>query len=216
MDRPRSGLRQRIFAWSLARFNTRYERLAGEYKRTLLSQLSGTVVEIGPGTGTNLKYLNRDRVRWIGIEPNGWMHSYLRDEAQRLGIAIEIRSLTADSLPLVGNSADAVISTLVLCCVPSQEHVLHEILRVLRPGGQLVFIEHVAAEAHTRLRRIQNFIVPLWKRLGDGCEPNRETWRAIEQAGFEKVKYERITMPIIAIVSPQIVGTATKRRSAIP
>jgi len=211
MERPRSGLQQRIFAWALARFNERYERFAAEYKRNLLADLSGTVVEIGPGTGANLKYLNRDRVRWIGIEPNRFMNSYLHDEAQKLGMAIEIRTGTANWLPMENNSVDAVISTLVLCCVPNQEQVLREAMRVLRPGGMLVFIEHVAAEPHTRLRRIQNFIVPLWKRLGDGCEPNRETWRAIEQAGFEKVQYERITVPIIAIVSPQILGTATKR-----
>jgi len=209
MDRPRSGLQQQIFAWMLARFNTRYEGFAAEYKRKLLSELKGTVVEIGPGTGANLKYLDRERVRWIGIEPNTFMDAYLHDEAQRLGIGIEIRTGTADPLPLENNSADAVISTLVLCCVPSQQQTLREVLRVLRPGGKLVFIEHVAAEPGTRLRRIQNFIVPFWRRLGDGCEPNRETWRAIEQAGFERVEYERITAPII-IVGPQIVGTATK------
>ncbi len=210
MDRPRSGLQQRIFAWALARFAARYERFAAGYKRRLLSELTGTVVEIGPGTGANLKYLNSGRVRWIGIEPNPFMNAYLRDEAQKLGIAIEIRTGTADSLPMENNSVDAVISTLVLCCVPSQENALRETLRVLRSGGKLVFIEHVAAEPQTRLRSIQDFIVPLWRRLGDGCEPNRETWRTIERAGFVKAEYERITAPI-AIVSPQIVGTATKR-----
>src|ERR1051326_4972629 len=149
MDRPRSGLQQQIFAWMLARFNTRYEGFAAEYKRKLLSELKGTVVEIGPGTGANLKYLDRERVRWIGIEPNTFMDAYLHDEAQRLGIGIEIRTGTADPLPLENNSADAVISTLVLCCVPSQQQTLREVLRVLRPGGKLVFIEHVAAEPGT-------------------------------------------------------------------
>ncbi len=213
MDRPRAGLQQWIFAWALARFTTRYERFAAVYKRKLLGELTGTVVEIGPGTGANLKYLDRHRARWIGIEPNRFMNAYLHDEAQKLGIAIELQTGTADSLPLADNSVDAVISTLVLCCVPSQEQALREVLRVLRPGGKLVFLEHVAAEPHTRLRRVQSFVTPLWRRLGDGCEPNRETWRAIEHAGFEKVEYERITAPIV-IVSPQIVGTAFKRANS--
>ena len=72
-----------------------------------------------------------------------------------------------------------------------------------------LFIEHVAAPRETRMRRIQNLITPFWKRLGDGCHPNRETWIDIESAGFEKVTFETITAPT-PIVSPQIVGVAAK------
>lgn len=208
MDTPKAGLRQRVFAWALARFNTRYERFVSEYKRRLFADVSGNVLEIGPGTGANLRYLPNG-VRWMGVEPNPFMQSYVREEAHKLGLPIEVRIGTADTLPAPDSSVDFVISTLVLCCVPSPQRCLHEVLRVLKPGGRFLFIEHVAAPRGTRLRCIQNLITPLWKRLGDGCHPNRETWIHIERAGFEKVTFETITAPT-PIVSPQIVGVAAK------
>jgi ubiquinone/menaquinone biosynthesis C-methylase UbiE len=203
------NLRQRIFAWALARFNTKYERFAEQYKQRLFSNLSGTVLEIGPGTGANLRYLARPDVHWIGVEPNPFMEKYLRGEADRLGMQIEIRSGTAEKLPTTDGSVDAVIATLVLCCVDDPQVTLKEILRVLKPGGTFVFIEHVAAPRGTRLRRTQNLITPFWRRLGDGCRPNRETGTNLEQAGFGKLNCDRITAPV-PIVSPQILGTAMK------
>jgi ubiquinone/menaquinone biosynthesis C-methylase UbiE len=212
MDIPKAGLRQRIFAWALARFNTKYERFVSRYKRPLFADLTGTVLEIGPGTGVNLRYLRPDRVDWMGVEPNPFMQSYLYAEASKLGMPLEIRIGTADTLPVSDSSVDAVISTLVLCCVPSQPRSLKEMLRVLKPGGRLLFIEHVAAPRGTWLRRIQDLVTPLWKRLGDGCHPNRETWIELERAGFEKITYERITAPA-PIVGPQIIGVAVKAPS---
>jgi ubiquinone/menaquinone biosynthesis C-methylase UbiE len=209
MDKPQAGLRQRIFAWALARFNTSYERFAANYKQKLFAGLTGAVLEIGPGTGVNLRYLSPGNVRWIGVEPNTFMQTYLRQEAQKTGMPVELKIGTADTLPVTDNSIDVVISTLVLCCVTSQQRSLQEVLRVLRPGGRLLFIEHVAAPRGSWLRLIQDLVTPIWKRLGDGCCPNRETWAAIEGAGFERVSYERITAPIF-IVSPQIVGEAIK------
>ena len=208
MDIPKAGLTQRAFAWALAHFNARYERFVSKYKQQLFAPLCGTVVEIGPGTGANLRYLP-DGARWIGIETNPFMLSYLKEEANRLGVPIDIRIGTAEMLPVPASSVDFVISTLVLCCVPSQERCLREALRVLKPGGKFVFIEHVAAPMGTRLRRIQNLVTPVWKRLGDGCHPNRETWVELEHAGFEKITFETINAPT-PIVSPQIVGVAVK------
>jgi len=212
MDKPKAGLRQRIFAWALARFNAKYERFASEYKQRLFRNLTGTVLEIGPGTGANLGYLRPEKVQWIGVEPNLFMQSYLHNEAKRLGMPIKIQVATGETLPDADESIDAVISTLVLCCVDSQQRALHEVLRVLKPGGKLLFIEHVAAPRGSWLRRIQNLVTPLWKRLGDGCHPNRETGVEVERAGFEKVDYEKVTAPTF-IVSPQIVGVATKAGS---
>src|SRR6185437_9065735 len=209
MDKPGAGLNQRIFAWAISRFSGRYEQFAGKYKERLFAGLSGTVLEIGPGTGINLRYFRDPGVRWIGAEPNLFMERYLRDEAARLGMAVDLRIGTADALPVDNESVDAVISTLVLCCVKDQGQSLREVMRVLKPGGRLVFLEHVAAAPGTRLRRMQNFITPVWKRLGDGCHPNRETSAALERAGFACVDYEKVTAPV-PVVSPQIVGTAVK------
>jgi ubiquinone/menaquinone biosynthesis C-methylase UbiE len=209
MDKPRGGLNQRIFAWALARFNARYEQFSAKYKERLFAGLSGTVLEIGPGTGVNLRFFRDRTVRWIGVEPNLYMERYLRDEATRLGVPIDLRVGTADDLPVSDGSVDAVISTLVLCCVPDQQQALREILRALKPGGRLVFIEHIAAPHGSRLRRIQNLVTPIWKRLGDGCHPNRETWSELEHAGFGQVNYETVTAPV-PVVSPQIVGVAIR------
>lgn len=209
MDTPKAGLGQRIFAWALARFNKRYERFVSRYKQPLFAEVAGTMIEIGPGTGVNLRYLTPGKVHWIGIEPNPFMLPYLRQEANRLGMPVEIRIGTAGTLPAPDSSVDAVVSTLVLCCVPSVHSSLAEVLRVLKPGGRFLFIEHVAAPRGTRLRRIQDLVTPVWKRLGDGCHPNRETWVEIEGAGFEKVTYERIAAPV-PIVSHQIIGVAVK------
>jgi cyclopropane fatty-acyl-phospholipid synthase-like methyltransferase len=98
MDKPNVGLRQRIFAWALARFNPHYERFASKYKEQLFAELSGTVLEIGPGTGVNLRYLKDGKVRWIGVEANPCMQRYLHREASRLGMPIELRIGTADTL----------------------------------------------------------------------------------------------------------------------
>lgn len=213
MDGPRAGIRQRVFAWALARFNTRYERFASKYKQQLFRDVTGTVLEIGPGTGANLGYLNPAKVSWIGVEPNPFMQAYLHKEANRLGMPIEIRMPTGETLPVADQSVDAVISTLVLCCVNSQQRALHEVLRILKPGGRLLFIEHVAAPRGSWLRTTQNLLTPLWKRLGDGCHPNRETGVEVEAAGFETVDYEKITAPTF-IASPQIVGIAIKAASS--
>ena len=100
MDAPNAGFRQRVFAWALARFSTRYERFVSQRKRRLFADLAGTVLEIGPGTGVNLRYLMPDRVYWMGVELNPFMEPYLRQEAGRVGMPIEIRIGTADTSQL--------------------------------------------------------------------------------------------------------------------
>jgi ubiquinone/menaquinone biosynthesis C-methylase UbiE len=200
--------RQRLFAWALAHFNSNYEKKLAATKRTLFSDISGTIVEIGPGTGANLSYFSHN-IRWIGIEPNPFMDKYLWKRANALGLQLEIRRGNAEDLPVPDSSADAVVSTLVLCSVSDVAKALAEILRVLKPGGRLVFIEHVAAPRGTWLRCLQTWVKPAWKRLGDGCHPNRETWVALERAGFAKLDYShfRVSIPL---VSPQIAGMAVK------
>src|SRR5215831_9292699 len=87
MDAPKAGFRQRVFAWALARFNKRYERFVSQHKRRLFADVAGIVLEIGPGTGVNLRYLMPDRVGWMGVEPNPFMEPYLRQESKQGGYA---------------------------------------------------------------------------------------------------------------------------------
>jgi SAM-dependent methyltransferase len=140
----RAGWYQRLFAWGMARSSTAHSALVAEHKRALLSSLQGDVLEIGPGTGPNLAYY-APGIRWIGVEPNPHMHPYLRREAERLGLTVDLRTGTAERLIAADASVDAVVSTLVLCSVADLPGTLREIRRVLRPGGPFVFIEHVAA-----------------------------------------------------------------------
>ena len=202
-------LRQRVFAWGLARFSKRYEQFAVKYKEKLFADLSGVVLEIGPGTGANLRYFARAGIRWTGVEPNRFMEPYLENEAQRLGMQIDLRTGLAHHLPVEDNSVDAVVGTLVLCCVRDPQLCLKEVIRVLKPGGRFLFIEHVAAPRGTWLRFLQGCIKPIWSQMGDGCHPDRETWLTLEAAGFDRLTYERVVAPSL-IASPQIVGVGVK------
>lgn len=203
------GWYKRFFAWLMLHAMTEYEAEVSDLKRKLFADLQGNVLEIGPGTGPNLRYYPRD-IHWIGIEPNSYMYPYLYKEAERLELSININSGSAEHLEVDDSSIDAVVSTLVLCSVRNLSTVLEEILRVLKPGGQFFFLEHVAAPKRTFLRQIQNWVQPIWTVLGDGCYPNRETWIALETAGFERVDYQQFRAQVPAIVSHQIIGVATK------
>lgn len=202
------GLCQRIHAHMMEQCKGTYEPLVRERKQALLGNLRGTVLEIGPGAGPNLAYYPRE-ISWIGVEPNPHMHSYLRAEAARRGIAVELRGGSAEQIPADDGSVDVVVSTLVLCSVADVGRALAEARRVLRPGGRFVFVEHVAAPAGSALRTLQNLVQPFWTPLADGCRPNRETWAAIEGAGFADVQLTHFRLPI-APVGPHIEGVAVR------
>ena len=200
------SLYQRYFAHSLAWGDAAQHRLYGERKQQLFAGLSGTVVEIGPGTGVNFPYLPDD-LRWIGLEPNPHMHSFLYEKLPGRNLDAELRTNPAQDTGLPNACADAVISTLVLCSVPDVDAALAELRRILKPDGQLLFIEHVAAPAGSWLCTCQHGIEPLWRRLADGCHPDRDTEAALRRQ-FEDVSVERFRTGL-PVVSPHIMGTAT-------
>jgi ubiquinone/menaquinone biosynthesis C-methylase UbiE len=205
---PRGSWRKWIFAWTMARCTNRHEREIAERKRRLLGPLSGTVVEIGPGAGANFPYYARG-IRWIGIEPNPFMRAYLERAARSADIDADLRDGSADRLDFADDSVDAVVSTLVLCSADRVDAALREIRRVLKLGGRFVFVEHVAATNGTSTRRWQDRLARFWGLLADGCQPNRETWRAIEAAGFREVQLEHFRVPI-PLIGPHIAGVAIK------
>ncbi len=203
-----AALRKRLMAFCLSRCTGRHERQVADRKRALLSHLAGTILELGPGAGVNLEYYPSG-LRWIGVEPNPFLHPKIRREAKQLGTRAAILEATAEHLPFRDGSVDAVVSSLVLCSVQDLEAALREVRRVLRPGGRYVFLEHVAALPGTPLRRLQSWIRPLSRLLADGCCPDRETWRALEAAGFAPLSLEHFHVHV-PIVSPHIAGMATK------
>jgi SAM-dependent methyltransferase len=200
------GLYKRIMAHFLAASSAAYDASLAARKQALFGGLTGDVLEIGPGGGPNLRFFS-PAVRWVGVEPNPYLHDYLRAEAARQGRQVDLRLGSVDALPAADTSLDAVVSTLVLCSVPDQHRALAEIRRVLKPGGRFVFIEHVAAPRGTTLRRWQNLVRPIWQALGDGCQPNRETWQAIADAGFARVHLDHFDTQL-PLVKPHIAGYA--------
>jgi len=197
----------------MARLGHKADRYLATHKSKLFADLSGTVVEIGPGAGANLRHFVDKKIRWIGVEPNRYMYRPLREEARRLGLRIEVLLGAAEELPIKAASIDYAISTLVLCSVVDQRRALSEILRVLQPGGKIIFIEHVAAQPGTWLRRLQAAVKPLWRRMGDGCHPDRDTRAVIERSGLTVVGVEEFAAPL-PVVRPHIAGYAIKTHNA--
>jgi SAM-dependent methyltransferase len=207
-------LRRRLFAWANAHSGSEYEDASSARRRALFGGLHGEVLEIGPGGGPNLRFYPPD-VRWVGVEPNPFMDPYLKQAIQATrrpgqNFRVERGDPAGIRLPAGDASMDAVVSTLVLCSVPHPQDSLSEILRVLKPGGKFLFIEHVAAPQGTRLRKQQDFFQRIWGFFGDGCHPNRETWETIAQAGFARVELEHFEHPGAWLAGPQIAGTAYK------
>jgi len=178
------------------------------WRRTLLGELRGTVLEIGAGSGANFADLSPD-IRWIGLEPNSGLHQRLQRAAAAWGHRGGVVEGVAERIPLADRSVDAVLGTLVLCSVADQPRALAEVMRVLRPGGRFVFLEHVASAPGTWSRRVQALWAPI-SRLVDGCDPSRETWRTIQQAGFDHLELERFAFRgPLGVEIPHIAGWAS-------
>ena len=216
-----STIQKRLFAWGMGRANAadasaiklidcaEYGSL-GELKQALLGNVQNQVLEIGPGAGANLGYYPH-KINWIGVEPNPYMHPYLKKEAQQRELSqIKLLQGTAEDLPVEENSIDTVVSTHVLCSVKDLDRSLQEIKRILKPGGNFIFIEHVAGECCTWTRRIQDGIEPVWKIIFDNCHPNRETWKSLKNSDWEIVSYKQFHLSF-PIVSPHIAGIVSKK-----
>lgn len=208
------SIRQRLFASLMAGLDETSLGMYQERKTRLLSPLRGTIVEIGPGTGVNLQFLNSD-VQWIGMEPNRAMHPHIQGKARKLNLSIEIRTDTLGDSGITPGTVDVVISTLVLCSVPSVSEVLQEVLNVLKPGGTFAFLEHVGDRPLT-LRRFIQKTAPFtpWRYFSDGCHPGRDIGDFINHAGFSKVEFESYMQEgpglILAVNRPHICGFAIK------
>lgn len=203
-----AGWYKRFHAWLLSHGSARYDAALAERKRQLFGALEGRVLELGPGSGANLRYFRPD-VEWLGVEPNPYAHTYLERESSRLGRRLDVRAGTAEYLPLPAASVDAVACSLVLCTVQNVTAALREVRRVLRPGGTFAFVEHVAAPAGSALRVTQHAIRPIWRALADGCHPDRDTWAAIQDAGFARVELAHFRAPL-PVIGPHIAGLAVR------
>jgi ubiquinone/menaquinone biosynthesis C-methylase UbiE len=180
-------------------------------RRELLGDLHGHVVELGAGTGANLEAYGPAVTRLTLLEPSPAMADRLRARVARTTVDGEVDVIAApgEALPLADASADAVVTTLVLCTVGDVDRTLAEIERVLRPDGRLVLIEHVAAE-DPRTRRLQRVLRRPWRVVGAGCHLDRDPRGALARRGWDVsgIHDERLPMP--PPTRPGQVGTAVR------
>jgi ubiquinone/menaquinone biosynthesis C-methylase UbiE len=181
-----------------------------EMRRELLKGARGRVLELGAGTGLNLELYPREGLKSLTVtEPDPHMFKQLRQRGAEVCAGAELVQAGAEELPFEDNSFDTVVVTLVLCTVPDQPAALKEISRVLAPGGQLLFLEHVRAH-HPDLAKWQDRLEKPWHFLGDGCHCNRDTVAAIGAAGFQLGDVDQDEFPKApAIIRPLVRGRAT-------
>jgi len=176
-------------------------------RRALAADARGRVVEIGAGTGLNAAHYPDQIAELVLTEPDAAMRRKLARCLQRHGRAAQIIDAPAERLPLADASVDTVVSTLVLCTVNDPERTLREIARVLRPDGQLLFIEHVRASSPFLARCQDNLLRP-WRRFAAGCHCNRPTAELMRACGFSVEADDVVWRGMPAIVHPLVVGRA--------
>ena len=185
--------------------------MAGMRRRrsTLLSGARGRVVEIGAGTGLNIAHYPDGIGELVLTEPDPAMRRRLARRLQRHAHVARIVDSPAERLPLADASVDTVVSTLVLCTVNDPERTLGEIARVLRPDGQLLFVEHVRASSRFLAACQDNLLQP-WRRFAGGCRCNRPTVELMRACGFAIAADEVVWRGMPAIVHPLVFGRAIR------
>jgi ubiquinone/menaquinone biosynthesis C-methylase UbiE len=180
-----------------------------EMRREVLAGATGRTVEVGAGTGLNLGLYPTAVSELTLVEPDPHMLKKLRVKLQGSGGEVSAIQAPAESLPFADGSVDTVVFTLVLCTVSDPAAALAESARVLRPGGRLLFVEHVRSR-DPGLARWQDRLEKPWRFLGDGCHCNRDTVATIEASPFRLDKLEHQRLPkAVPIVAPLVRGGAT-------
>ena len=181
-----------------------------ENRRELLAGLSGRVVEVGAGNGLNFAHYPAGVGEVVAVEPEPYLRNEAEGRAALAPVPVTVVEGVADRLPLEDASADAGVVSLVLCSVPDQSAALAELRRVIKPGGELRFYEHVVSNRESR-RKFQRFMdATLWPRMAGGCHMTRDTRAAIERAGFIVQRSRRFPFPPGAFGLPHILGSARR------
>ena len=201
-----------LFARFYAGLSGRAEdRGQDQHRRTLLAGLTGRVVEVGAGNGLNFIHYPDTVTEVVAVEPEGYLRERAEQAAAGASVPVRVVAGVADRLPADEAEFDAGVASLVLCSVPDQARALAELRRVIRPGGELRFYEHVASESSGPAALQRAADATLWPRMGGGCHLHRHTARAIEDAGFVIENCERFPfapMPLVAL--PHIRGVARR------
>jgi ubiquinone/menaquinone biosynthesis C-methylase UbiE len=180
-------------------------------RRETLAGLTGRVIEIGSGSGPNFRHYPNEVSELIAVEPEAHLRATAVEAARESARPIQVVDAVADRLPFEDGAFDAAVAVLVLCSVPSQAAALAELHRVVRPGGELRFYEHVIGTSR-RLSLLQRSLAPGLSQVFGGCRADRDTGRAIEKAGFKIERCRRFLIRTLneAPAAPRILGTARR------
>ncbi len=175
-------------------FAAMYERLSRSgpehnfmepLRKEVIGQAQGVVLEIGAGTGLNFAFYNPEQVERVeAVEPDKAMLRYARERLKTARVPITLTQTPVETLPFANETFDSAVATLVFCSVTDPMRGLHEVWRVLKPGGMLLLIEHVRAQG-AFAQQLQNIITPVTKRMAGNCHWNRDTERSVINADFE-------------------------------
>jgi SAM-dependent methyltransferase len=189
------------------------QRGATGHRRRLLEGLAGRVIEIGAGHGLNFPHYPPTVTEVIVVEPEPTLRARATEAAGDAALPVRVLAGVADELPLEDESVDAAVASLVLCSVPDQNRALAELHRVLRPGGELRFYEHVIPNCQPKRLLLQAADHSgLWPSIAGGCHPARDTSAAIARAGFEIQTSERLMFAAARFepAIPYILGSARR------
>ncbi|MCX4785240.1 class I SAM-dependent methyltransferase [Streptomyces sp. NBC_01221] len=194
---PEDAVHHPVFARIYARMSVAAETGAGlaAVRSELLAGLSGRIIDIGAGNGLNFAHYPPAVSEVVAIEPERSLRQLAVASALRAGIPVDVVPGTAEALPVKSEAFDGAVTSLVLCTVRNVERSLTEIVRVLRPGAELRFFEHVRADDRVMAATQRALDRTVWPLLAGGCHTARDTLAAIERAGFTVETYRRVRMP---------------------
>ena len=177
-------------------------------REKIVPHATGDVLEVGFGSGLNLPYYDKEKVRKVfGLEPSEGMRELAVEVIDESELDVELIDLPGEEIPLEDASVDTVLITYTLCTIPDTAAALQGMRRVLKPGGKLLFCEHGKAP-DVDVRKWQNRVNPLWSRIAGGCNMNRDIPAIIEDAGFRITQDERMYIPGLRILCYNYWGSA--------
>jgi ubiquinone/menaquinone biosynthesis C-methylase UbiE len=205
------GLWNGIWASAYEFLGKRAQKIEGPYRIRIVEGARGDVLEVGAGNGFNFPHY-RAATRVVAIEPDPAMLKRGLPRARAASIPIELRPGDAHNLAFPDDSFDTVIFSLVLCTIPDPARALAEARRVLRPGGEIRFYEHVRSKDPAIARKQDRWLKP-WRAVNLGCHPNRDTVATIESAGFRFAELDVFDLNergVPKVVRPHALGIASK------